>query len=504
MARIAVGGFQAEINSFSASKTHYADFVDIAGQPYEKHATTLMEGVRQTNWGISGFCAEAQHRGHELIPITWAIAQPAAEVTDDAFETICGDLIAGITAAAAERPLDAVFLCLHGAMVADTYEDADGEILRRVRTTVGDIPIVATLDLHANITQQMVDLATLLVAYRTYPHVDMADSGRRAAQLLDTILATGSVPAKAFRKLPFLIPVVWQCTTIEPARSIYAKLAASEVAPVVSISFAEGFPGSDIRDCGPAVIAYADRQESAETAVTAIAKLIEEHEASFAGYTFAPETAITEAVRLYDDRPIVLADTQDNPGAGGSSDTVGILKALVALRVQGAALAIFYDPAAVAAAHGAGLGSELDLALGAKSSSTETALVGRFTVEAVSDGNVLCKGPMLRGQTLRLGPTALLRIGAVRIVVASARMQPYDQEVFRHLGVDPTAQRLIVLKSTVHFRNDFEAIAAAVLIVDSPGVNITDHRLLGYRKLRPDVRITPLGPTLRELRSYYG
>jgi microcystin degradation protein MlrC len=504
MARIAVGGFQAEINSFAATKTRYADFVDIVGRPHAQRSTPLLQGIQQTNWGISGFCAEAHQRGHEIVPTTWAIAQPAAEVTDEAFESICGELVAGIVAAAGERPLDAVFLCLHGAMVAEGYEDADGEILRRVRTAVGDIPIVATLDLHANVTRQMVDLATLLVVYRTYPHVDMADSGRRAAQLLDSIMLAGRAPAKAFRKLPFLIPPVCQCTTIEPARSIYAKLAAGETGPIVSLSFAEGFPGSDIHDCGPAVIAYAERQEDAERAAAALCGLVEEREVDFVGHTFTPEAAIAEAARCYDGRPVVLADTQDNPGSGGSSDTVGVLRALLDSQVEGAALAVFYDPAAAAAAHAAGLGSELDLSLGAKPPSKETPVRGRFVVEALSDGNVPCKGPMFHAQTLRLGPTALLRIGEVRIVVASARIQPYDQEFFRHLGLDPAAQRILVLKSAVHFRNDFESIASAVLIVDSPGVNVTDHRQLAYRKLRSDVRLTPLGPTLDELRGHNG
>jgi len=501
MARIAVGGFQAEINSFAAKKTQYEDFLDIALRPYAQRATPLLEGARQTNWGISGFCAEALQRGHEIVPTTWAFAQPAAEVTDGAFESICGDLVAGIVAAG---PLDAVFLCLHGAMVAESYEDADGEILRRVRAAVGNIPIVATLDLHANVTREMVALATVLVVYRTYPHLDMADSGRRAAQLLDSILMTGRAPAKAFRKLPFLIPPVWQCTTIEPAKTLYAKLAASETGPVVSLSFAEGFPGSDIRDCGPAVLAYAEHQDDAERAAAALCGLVEEREVDFAGHTFTPEAALAESQRRYDGRPVVLADTQDNPGGGGTSDTVGVLRALLDSQVTGAALAVFYDPAAAAAAHAGAIGSELELSLGARPPSAETPVRGRFVVEALSDGTVSCKGPMLRGQTLRLGPTALLRLGGVRIVVASARIQPYDQEIFRHLGVEPASQRLLVLKSTVHFRNDFEAIASAVLIVDSPGINVTDPRRLEYRKLRADVRVSPLGPTLNELRSHRG
>jgi microcystin degradation protein MlrC len=498
MARIAVGGFQAEINSFYPAKTRYADFIDIAARPYALRSTPLMEAVLAGNhWGISGFCKEAATHGHELIPTTWAIAQPAAELTDEAFETICGDLVAGITAA---LPLDGVYLCLHGAMVTESFEDAESEILRRIRAVVGPIPIVATLDLHANVTAQMLDLATLLIVYRTYPHIDMADCGCIAAQALESILRTGRAPAKALRKLSFLIPPVWQCTTIEPAKSIYAELAERQVAPIVSLSFAEGFPGSDIRDCGPAVLAYAESQVSADRAADELCALIEAREREFAGCTLTPEEAVAEAVRLYDGRPIILADTQDNPGAGGSCDTLGILTALVDARIEGAALAVFYDPKAAAAAHAAGVGTEFEVALGAEPAPFR----GRFLVEALSDGNVLCKGPMLGGQTLRLGPTARLRHGGITIVVGCARIQPYDQEIFRHLGIDPAAQRILVLKSSVHFRNDFQDMAGAVLVVDSPGVNVTDTRTLPYRKLRHDVRVAPLGPTRGELAGSRG
>jgi microcystin degradation protein MlrC len=498
MARIAVGGFQAEINSFYPAKTQYSDFIDIAARPYALRSTPLMEAVLGGNhWGINGFCREAAALGHELVATTWAIAQPAAELTDEAFETICGDLLTGIAAA---MPLDAVFLCLHGAMVTESFEDAEAEILRRVRAAVGPIPVVATLDLHANVTSQMLDLATLLIVYRTYPHIDMADCGRAAAQLLESMLRSGRLPAKALRKLPFLIPPVWQCTTIEPAKSIYAQLIERQVTPVVSLSFAEGFPGSDIRDCGPAILAYAEDQTTAERAADELCALIQAREPEFAGRTFTPAEALLEAAQLYDGRPIILADTQDNPGAGGSCDTLGILTALVDGQIDGAALAVFYDPMAAAAAHAIGVGMELDLALG----SGPLPFRGRFVVEALSDGNVLCKGPMLKGQTLRLGPTARLRHGGIIIIVGSARIQPYDQEIFRHLSVDPAAQRVLVLKSSVHFRNDFQDMAGAVLVVDSPGVNVTDTRLLPYRKLRDDVRISPLGPTRRELAGLRG
>ncbi|MEA1672726.1 M81 family metallopeptidase [Nitrospirillum sp. BR 11163] len=491
MARIVVGGFQAEINSFYPRRTTFADFIDVLGRPYDAEAPVSLDEIRRTNWGIGGFCDEAVTLGHELVFTTWAIAQPAADVEDEAFDALCGHIVTGIQAA---LPADAVYLCLHGAMVTESHEDGDGEILRRVRAAVGDIPVVATLDLHANVTAEMVDLATALIVYRTYPHIDMADCGRQAARLLDGILRTGHAPAKAFRKIPFLIPPVWQCTTIEPARSIYAALAARQAPPLLSLSFAEGFPASDIYECGPAVLAYAQDQASAQAAADALHDLILSREADFAGRIYAPAEAVREAARLYDGRPVILADTQDNPGGGGSSDTVGVLKALVDAGAEDAALAILHDPAAAAAAHAARVGAELELALGAKmGDGRETPLVARFTVEAISDGIVTGKGPMMRGQTMRLGRTALLRTGGIRIVVASARMQPYDQEVLRHLGLDPAAQKILVLKSSVHFRNDFQDMAAAVLVVDSPGFNITDPRHFPYRRLRPDVRIAPRG-----------
>ncbi|HEY2032154.1 MAG TPA: M81 family metallopeptidase [Rhizomicrobium sp.] len=501
MARIAIGGFQAEINSFFPAKTTYGDFVDITGRPYASRTTPLMEALQGKNWGISGFADEMAKLGHDLWPTTWAIAQPAAELTTEAFDAISGDLVGGIATAG---PIDAVYLCLHGAMIAEGYEDAESEILRRVRAVTGDVPIVATLDLHANVTAEMVELATALIVYRTYPHIDMAECGRKAAHLLHGILNGKPIPEKAFRKLPFLIPPVWQCTTIEPAKSIFATLEALETPPIVSLSFAEGFPASDIHDCGPAVVAYAQNRAAAEAAADKLYACILEREADFAGRTYTPDEAIALAANLYGGRPIVFADTQDNPGSGGSSDTVGVLKALLKNGVRDAALGVFYDPEAANAAHEAGIGAELDLALGSKIASGGEPVRGRFIVEALSDGNVVCKGPMLRGQTIRLGKTALLRLDGVRIVVASARIQPYDREMFRHLGFDPESQCVLVLKSSVHFRNDFGDIAGAVLVVDSPGFNVTDHRQFPYRHLRPDVRIAPLGPAFREWAVTHG
>src|SRR6185312_4303307 len=204
---------------------------------------------------ISGFIAEAARRGHALLPLAWANAQPSGPVTADAFERMAALLVADL---AAQHAVDALFLDLHWAMVAAHFADGEGELLRRLRAVLGAaIPIAVALDLHANVTQAMLDAADFLVAYRTYPHVDYAETGARAARLLDEWLRGGKRVGKALRKLPFLIPLTAQCTLVEPGAGLYRDLAAIEQESGAVLSFAQGFPPADIAACGPSVVAHA-------------------------------------------------------------------------------------------------------------------------------------------------------------------------------------------------------------------------------------------------------
>ena len=394
--------------------------------------------------------------------------------------------------------MDAVYLCLHGAMVTESYEDGEGELLRRVRDCVGpNVPVVVSLDLHSNTTQQMFDLSSALVAYRTYPHVDMNQTGQRAAQTLDRILRSGTLPAKELRKPPFLIPLVWQCTMIEPNESIFQRMQAMErVSPgITSISFTPGFPAADIAECGPAIMAYADSPHIAVEAADEIARMVTNVEGDFGGKLYQPDEAVEAAKRLYDGKPIVIADTQDNPGAGGASDTVGLLEALVRSKAEDAVFATLFDPKAAQAAHDAGIGATLDLSVGANTGQPgHTPFAGRFHIEALSDGNFVGTGPMKKGTQFRLGPTALLRVDGVRVIVTSAKVQVNDQSVLRHIGIDPVAQKIIVVKSSVHFRADFNDLAGDILISVAPGPNVADHLALSYEHLRAGLRLTPLGP----------
>lgn len=498
MARIAIGGFHHETNTFAPVKADLADFENAPGQPRTPRGARIPAEMDGLNIAISGFMEVARAQGHELVPTLWAAATPSAHVTDRAYESIAGRILDDLAAA---RPVDAVYLCLHGAMVTESYEDGEGELLRRVRDCVGpNIPVVVSLDLHCNTTQQMFDLSSALVAYRTYPHVDPAKTGQRAARVLDRVLRTESLPAKEFRKPPFLIPLVWQCTMIEPNRSIFQRMQALErVSPnIASLSFTPGFPAADIAECGPAVVAYADSPHSAAEAADEIARMVTNAEGDFNGRLYAPDEAVERAKRLYGGKPIVIADTQDNPGAGGASDTVGLLEALARNEAEDAVFAALYDPKAAQAAHDAGIGATLDLSIGAVTGQPgHTPFAGRFAVKALSDGNFVGAGPMKKGTRFRLGPTALLRTGGVRVIVTSGKVQVNDQAVLRHIGVDPTEQKIIVVKSSVHFRADFTDLAGDILVSVAPGPNVADHLALNYRHLRAGLRLTPLGPEFR-------
>src|SRR6202011_6192740 len=224
MTRIAVSAFLHETNTFAPSKATYNDFVHGGGWPAMALGANVLKIMRNINSGLACFVEQAEARGWEMVPTISCGASPSAHVTKDAYERIVAVMIEGIKAAG---PLDAVYLDLHGAMVTEHLDDGEGEILARVRKVIGnDLPLVVSLDLHANVTPEMVAHAGALIAYRTYPHVDMADTGRACARHLALLLKTKQRFAKAFRQLPFLIPISWQCTNDQPTRGIYEKLAA--------------------------------------------------------------------------------------------------------------------------------------------------------------------------------------------------------------------------------------------------------------------------------------
>src|ERR1700753_76286 len=296
MPRIAIGGFVHQTNTAAQTKAAYADFVHGGGWPAMTAGADVLKVMRNINVGLAGFVGAAEENGWELVPTISCGASPSAHVTEDAFERIVKVMVDGIRDAG---ELDAVYLDLHGAMVTEHFDDGEGEILRRVRQAIGkDLPLVVSLDLHANVTPEMVEHADALIAYRTYPHVDMADTGRAAAKHLELLLRSKQKLAKAFRQLPFLIPISWQCTNDQPTKSIYQELAAMESEAAPTLSFAPGFPPADFRDCGPSVFAYGRTQADANAAADRIAAIIAGHEDDFDGKIYAPDEGVQLAMEL--------------------------------------------------------------------------------------------------------------------------------------------------------------------------------------------------------------
>ena len=496
MTRIAIGGFLHETNTFAPTKADYTAFQQGGGWPAMCEGAELLKVMRGINVGAAGFVEEAESYGWELVPTIWCAASPSAHVTADAYERVSDKLLAGLAAAKAGG-IDAVYLDLHGAMVAEHIDDGEGEILARVRKLIGnDIPLVVSLDLHGNITQASIVLADAMIAYRTYPHIDMADTGRACARHLALMLKTKTKFAKSFRQLPFLIPISWQCTNDQPTKGIYDKLAALESDSVPTLSFAPGFPAADFPDCGPSVFAYGATQADADQAADKLVAIIESHESDFDGNIYTPDEGVQYAMKMSETatKPVVIADTQDNPGAGGDSDTTGMLRALVRNDAQRAAIGVICDPASASAAHEAGVGATVRLSLGGKSGIPGDApYENDFIVERLSDGDFIAPGPYYGHRHMTMGPSASLRIGGVRIVVASRKAQLADQAMYRFVGIEPTEQAILVNKSSVHFRADFEPIAERIIICAAPGAMPADTAALPWTRLRPGIRIKPNG-----------
>jgi microcystin degradation protein MlrC len=311
------------------------------------------------------------------------------------------------------------------------------------------------------------------------------------------LLKTKQRFAKAFRQLPFLIPISWQCTNDQPTKGIYRKLAALERNGIPTLSFAPGFPAADFPHCGPSVFAYGKTQAEADAAADKMVALIESHENDFDGHIYTPDEGVRYAMELATRarKPIIIADTQDNPGAGGDSDTTGMLRALVRNEATKAAIGVICDPASAKAAHAAGVGAAVTLALGGKSGIPGDAPYKEtFVVEKLSDGKFVAPGPYYGGRDMDMGPSAALRIGDVRVVVSSHKAQLADQSMYRYVGIEPTEQSILVNKSSVHFRADFEPIAEKLLICAAPGAMPADTATLPWTRLRPGIRTKPNGP----------
>ncbi len=444
-----------------------------------------LKQLQGTNTVFGGFLEAAAACGFELIPIMYASATPAGKVTTDAYQTLLAMLLQGLKK---HGPADGILLHLHGAMVSDDHDDAEGDILKQVRQWAGaHLPIVIVVDLHANISRTMIEQPTVLIGYDSYPHVDMAERGKEAGELLVRIIKKEVTPVVAMVKPPMLPTSQNMVTDQEPMKTLLTLAHQAESNPrILNVTVAGGFPPADIFDAGFSVVVTADgdlalARETAET----IARQAWEMKAGFLSNPVSPQEAVAEAMRQ-PEGPITVVDIADNPYTGGPGDGPELVRMLVEMGAKNSAFASIADPEVVRAAIGAGVGSRISVLLGGKTDQLhgKPFMLKDAYIKTITDGVFVNRGPMNTNVVSEIGKTVLLVCGEVSIIVAEKRISPTDLEIFRFIGIEPTRKFIIGLKGKGHFRASFEPISKRVILSEGPGITGSQLQRLKHAKVR--------------------
>ena len=483
--RIASGGVQHETNTYTDAPTTRGDFErDSMCGPDFGGGDTIFERFTDTGTIHGGYIAGAKSADFELVPLICTKAQPLGRVDQAAFDEMLGLFLSRLADAG---PVDGVLLDLHGAQVNQHDDDAEGAFIKATRDALGDdMPVFVTLDLHANITPKMAQYADSIIGYDTYPHVDMFDRGKEAAELMARTVRGEVKPQLAYRQLPLLTLPPKQCTLRQPMMGLIDKLHELESRPgILTATISMGFPFADIRDAGVSVLVTADGDQTlAESAAEELAGWVWDLRDELQPELITPEELI-EKEKTLSPGLIIYADGSDNPGGGAPSDGTVALQALIDAGVENACVGLIHDPETAQQAHQAGVGATIDVRLGGKADDRHgDPVVGSAKVLALSDGLFVHQGPMSRGIPRELGLTALINIGGVDVVVNTYRAQLLDAEMIRIVGLKPEDKRILVVKSAVHFRADLGPRAAHIFDADTPGIHRPDLDNFEYKTLR--------------------
>ena len=424
----------------------------------------------------------------------WKLVQPIAAAATPGGKTPAKDwahLSGAVLEACQEGPFDGVLLSLHGAMVTEDQDDAEGNLLRRLRGKLGpEVPIAISLDIHANVSNAMARLAHIVIAYRTYPHIDQYERGMEAADLLQRAMNGEIRPRSLVWQGPVLEGLDYGRTQGGPMSRILtrAEQLRQKNPGLLAITICAGFVWADIPDAGPSVTITAHGDPSRFKGVAEeLMKDVWETRREITVPLYSLKEAMTEAGKdTGEARPLILADFTDNPGSGGYGDSVRLLESMIRGDLKKAAFGCVPDPEAAQKCIAAGVGKEVKIDLGAKidPKTYGPSLMVKGTVEHVSDGKFIAQGPMSKGVQLSMGPTAVLRCGGVRVLVATHNIQVYDLQVFLSQKIDPRACSVVAVKSWHHFRAAFEPISRGVMLVDSGGLASRDLKRFTYHKIR--------------------
>ncbi|MEF3311355.1 M81 family metallopeptidase [Paenibacillus sp. GYB004] len=477
--RFLIGQLMHETNTFSNVTTTE----DAFRQREWAYGEAFRENHREVSSFVGGMLDEAARLAIEAVPVFGAAAVPSGIIARAAYERMKRELLLGIEAAGA---CDAVCLALHGAGVAEGVDDIEGDLLRAVRERIGsEVPLVVTLDLHANLTPLMVEHADLLIGNREYPHIDSYERGQEAVGLARQVAAGELRPVMHLAKPPLLIPTIG--TDFEPIRSINADCREAELSSVnvLNCTFYHGFPYADVDEAGVAVlvIANGDRSLAERTAETLASRVIG-YKPQFYPKPPSPEEGIELALRS-EARPIVLNETSDNPGAGTPGDGTYLLRAMLGRKLPEACFAFIYDPQTAEQAHAAGVGATIDIRLGGKTDELHGApLELRAYVKALTDGRFVTTSPMGRGARSDLGKSVRFQAEGLDFIVCSVRNQVFDEQIFLLHGIDIRTKKIVGLKSSHHFRAAFEPLCERIITVDSPGLSMFDFTGFRYERVK--------------------
>lgn len=503
--RIALGSFMLESNAHSpvATREEFAQNVLIApdalladlGSEHPTAPGCLVGFEREFTRvaavpGAFGAKRDTTATGWTPVPLIAAAVGASGPIDQPWYDAIVASMVASLRRALQAGPLDGVYLSLHGAAIATAQADPDGQLLAAVRAVVGDeVPVVATLDLHGNVSPLMVEKADYFAAYLTNPHVDMRERGAECARALARMLATGERPCRAFVKLPFIPPSVTQNTKSGPYGELIAFGQRRVGGDVLNVSVLSGFTLGDTPKAGMSVIVTALAAEAACTVAQEVAERAWSERGRYVPRLTTLEAATRMAVAAGRDPalpPLLFADVADNAGGGGRANTVWILKAFHAAGVSGCTLGIFYDPQLADEAHRRGLGASFV----AQFNRAEThPLSGSFaapaTVRALHDGRFVCRRGISAGQAVNLGPCARIDLGGIDVIVVSVRQQAKDPVFLEALGVDIARRRSLIIKSRGHFRAAFDEFFPdeSIIEVDVPGLTTPVLKNVPYRHL---------------------
>jgi len=478
--RLLIGMMKHETNTFSPVPTPLARFGPLYGE-------AAIRAYRGTGTGLGAYLDLAERERAEIVLPIAAGASPSAPVEDAAYAHITDT----ISEAVARGGFDGIMLDLHGAMVTESLEDGEGQFLKRLRAIDPRTPIAVSLDMHANLYDEIIANATVVTGYRTYPHIDTYETARLAGEILLRTIRGEVKPVMAWGNVPMLPHVMRQGTDDHPNKELQHRCTAMTAEGALAASLFTGFPHADISNAGlsAVVVTDGDRKLSEELRDELLDRAWVEREAFV--YTIDPLTQSVARAKAMPpgDGPVVLLDHYDNCASGGTMDTTVVLAEILRQGLENVAAFAIFDPEAVQQAITAGIGAEVTLSIGGKITmpaipAESPPLTVTGTVKTISNGQYKNRGPMARGVAMNMGAAVVLDTRTAEIVLISRHVEPSDLNCLSSLGIDPSQKRYVMLKSRIHWRAGLGPMAKAVVDCAGVGVCTSDYSQLQFKKVR--------------------